>query len=251
MNKIRFLLLLCLVAGMVSSFAQVAINDNGASADQSAILDLQSTNKGLLLPRIDFNDRPDPAAPGLMVFVTANGPYGNNAVYVYNGISWRKLNFSGIGIGDQMEGGIVFWLDATGTHGLVSAVADQGEAEWGCDGTLIGPGAQHTGIGSGDTNTAAIITGCPTPGIAADLCKSLTIGGYTDWYLPAVDELDSMYMQRTVIGGFSTNWYWSSSETAIAENPADAAWFVDFSNGTPEWTTKAYSFVSVRCIRKF
>jgi hypothetical protein len=251
MKKTIILGLMGLLAGIFGASAQIAINEDGSPPDNSAILDLQSANKGLLLPRMDYNDRPDPAVAGLLIYVTANGPEGNNALYLYNGISWRKVNYSGIGIGDQMQGGIVFWLDPTGAHGLVSAMADQGQAEWGCDGTLIGPDGQHAGIGSGDTNTAAIVAVCQTPGIAADLCNNLTLNGYSDWYLPAIDELNEMYLQQLAIGGFSANWYWSSTEALYAADPAYGAYFITFPVGSPSWSSKAYSFVSVRCIRKF
>jgi hypothetical protein len=251
MRNLILLFLLCFTAGWSEIYGQIAINEDGSPPDNSAILDLQSTNKGLLLPRIDFNDRPDPAAAGLLIFVTANGPLGNNALYLFNGARWLMLASVNNGIGEQKEGGIVFWLDISGVHGLVSAMADEGYAEWGCDGTLIGPDGQHAGIGSGDTNTAAIIAVCTDPSIAANRCDTLTLNGYTDWYLPAVDEMYEMYLKQSVIGGFSTNWYWSSTEAAGAEDPAFGAWVMMFPDGGPAWTSKAYSFVSIRCIRKF
>jgi|GEM_PF-5523620 len=71
--------------------AQVAINDNGDPSDNSAMLDVKSTNKGLLIPRIDFNDKPNTPATGLLIFVIANGPNGNNAFYCYTGSQWVKI----------------------------------------------------------------------------------------------------------------------------------------------------------------
>jgi hypothetical protein len=246
MRKLILLFLLCFAAGWSEMYGQIAINEDGSAPDNSAILDLQSTNRGLLLPRIDFNDRPDPAAAGLLIFVTANGPLGNNALYLYDGARWLMLAIINHGIGEQKEGGIVFWLDTSGVHGLVSAMVDQDMAPWGCSGDSIGPGAQHTGIGTGDTNTAAILAGCPTPGIAADVCNNLTLNGYADWYLPAVDELWEMFLQRTTIGGFEPNLYWSSTERS-----SEGAWIVWIDGaGLSGWTSKAGTLY-VRCIRKF
>jgi hypothetical protein len=257
MNKMKkiFLLISLFLAAIVSeSLGQIAINENGSPPDNSAILDLQSANKGLLIPRIDFNNRPDPPVAGLLIYVTDNGPYGNNALYFFDGSTWRKLivanSVTNISIGDQIQGGVVFWLDESGAHGLVSAITDQGNAEWGCSGTLIGPDGQHAGIGIGDLNTTAIIAGCSTPGIAADLCNSLTLNGYSDWYLPAIDELNEMYLQRAAIGGFGNSWYWSSTEAAGANDPSLAAYVFMFNYGYGGWTGKMYYF-PVRCIRKF
>ncbi len=54
----KTILLLVLSLGMIiNGFAQVAINETGAEADSSAILDLSSTNKGFLVPRITTAQR--------------------------------------------------------------------------------------------------------------------------------------------------------------------------------------------------
>jgi len=78
-----------------------------SNPDTSAILDIVSTNKGVLLPRVDFNNLPNPATKGMTVFVTANGPEENNAIYCYNGTEWLMMYHSYY-IGQNVEGGIVF-----------------------------------------------------------------------------------------------------------------------------------------------
>lgn len=248
---LKIVVLACILfLGYNRLIAQVAINNDGAAPDNSAILDLQSTDKGLLLPRIDFNNRPDPAVAGLLIFVTANGPAGDNALYLFDGTGWLKLASASYYIGQQIGGGKVFWLEPSGTHGLISAEADQGNTEWGCSGTLIGPDAQHSALGTGDTNTMAIVAGCTDNWIAAYMCDTLMLNGFTDWYLPAIDELYEMYVQQTSIGGFSPTFYWSSTESAFAEDPSLAAWIIIFDTGFTGWTDKSGTF-NVRCIRKF
>jgi len=69
----KSLLILVTIAFLtVSSFAQVAINTNGADPDASAILDLSSNNKGLLIPRMTTSNRTTNITPvaGLMVYDT-------------------------------------------------------------------------------------------------------------------------------------------------------------------------------------
>ncbi len=39
-------------------------------------------------------------------------------------------------IGQTYQGGIIFYLDASGDHGLIAAPADQGVTSWGCYGNV-------------------------------------------------------------------------------------------------------------------
>jgi len=238
------------LTSLSSLFAQVAINEDGSAPDPSAMLDVQATDKGMLLPRLDYNDRPDPAAPGLMIFVTANGPQGDNQIYLYTGTTWVRLNSELTRIGSYTEGGIVFWEDQSQGFGLVSMPMDQGFSAWGCFGTLIGTEAQHKEIGMGDANTNSIIAGCAEADIPAKVCDDLYFNGYTDWFLPSLDELREMQLQKQAIGSFSDWLYWSSTEAGEAEFPEEAAWVVFFNDGVNGWTSKEYP-ATFRCIRKF
>ena len=115
-----------------------------------------------------------------------------------------------IAIGQTYQGGIIFYLDGNG-GGLISAPSDQSSGtQWGCAGTLIGT---NSGMGTGSQNTVDIELGCNTPATAADICTNLTLGGYSDWFLPSKDELNEMHLNIGLgnalglgnIGGFSTS----------------------------------------------
>jgi len=72
-------------------------------------------------------------------------------------------------------------------------------------------------IGSGKRNTQFIIDKLKQlneSGCAAQLCESLNFNGYKNWFLPGKEELDLMYknLKQKGLGGFSINWYWSSSQ---------------------------------------
>jgi hypothetical protein len=111
---------------------------------------------------------------------------------------------------------------------LEAAPSDQStSAPWGCQGTLIS-GADGTAVGTGEQNTIDIETGCTTPDTAADICANLSLGGYTDWFLPSKGELNLMYENLKVsgVGGFADDAYWSSSEL----NAYDA-WYQYFNDG--------------------
>jgi len=128
--------------------------------------------------------------------------------------SGAVFNCSSPAIGTSCQGGKVAYVDGTGLHGLIAALSDQSTGVlWGCYGTAIS-GADGTAIGTGLQNTIDIMAGCSTAGIAARLCRGVTINGYSDWYLPSKDELNQLYINRIAIGGFTTYYYWSSSENA-------------------------------------
>ena len=55
----------------------------------SAQLDITSTTKGLLIPRVALADRPASPATGLLIYQTNSTP----GFYYYNGSSWVMLNF--------------------------------------------------------------------------------------------------------------------------------------------------------------
>jgi len=148
------------------------------------------------------------------------------------------------GITTNIEGGIVFYVDSTGQHGLVCAPSDQGIFEWGCFGTdIVGT---STAFGTGQANTNLILSGCSTRPIAASVCDDLVLNGYSDWYLPSVEELQLMFsnLRAIGIGGFSNNNpYWSSSQA----NP-NAAWSIF--NGSVGNLNKGGS-TRVRAVRAF
>ena len=78
---------------------------------------------------------------------------------------------------------------------------------------------------------------------AMDACNNLTYGGYSDWILPSQDVLNTMYIHKNEIGGFSSTYYWSST------NGSYAAWMQNFDSGT-QTTDDRSDYHRVRCVRK-
>ena len=129
---------------------------------------------------------------------------------------------------------------------LEAAPSDQSPgAEWGCYGSILGAGG--TAVGTGEQNTLDINTGCTTPGIAADICANLSLGGYSDWFLPSKDELNLMYENLKVhgVGGFADDRYWSSSAFTVW-----ASWNQNFTNGVQN-TGGNPDIYRVRAVRAF
>ncbi|MDD3887928.1 MAG: YDG domain-containing protein [Patescibacteria group bacterium] len=150
---------------------------------------------------------------------------------------------SAMAVGDYYQGGKIAYHDGTG-HGFISALSNQGTSTWGCAGTDI-PGADGTAIGTGSQNTADMVASLCTG--AAQLAYDVTINGYDDWYLPSKDELNQLYINRFTIGGFTSNFYWSSSEYSSSN-----AWRQDFSSGDQSNINKEnFNSFYVRAIRTF
>ncbi len=80
------LILLCVSPAI--SVAQVSINEDNSDPDASAILDIKSTDKGMLIPRMTAEERdgiPSPAN-GLLVYVTDESTF-----YYFDGLTWEEV----------------------------------------------------------------------------------------------------------------------------------------------------------------
>jgi hypothetical protein len=166
--------------------------------------------------------------------------------------SWQSLpNSPTLAIGDTHAGGIIFYLDETGQHGLVVTADDiSTSAPW-SNGVEKVTNATSFGVYGGMMNTLLIIaqqTEDNTSGtFAAQLCTAGEMNDeYGDWYLPSVKEWDLL---DTVANRIFTRipagvFYWSSTE-ANEEN-AYQLW----TGEGWDWGEKSTTH-RVRAIRKF
>lgn len=191
---------------------------------------------------------------------------------VYNGTDWLNTDgtlASSLTIGMLYKGGVLAYVlqsgdpgfDANVPHGVIAAPSDQSaDAQWGCENSSI-TGAYGMAIGSGASNTQSIVAGCSTAGIAARICSDLVLGGFSDWYLPSLDELYKLYLNRTAIGGFTSGaYYWSSTDATQALGAsfwAFSRYFANsYGNAVPVEKEKPYgsgepATLRVRAIRSF
>ncbi|GHV10498.1 hypothetical protein FACS189491_00040 [Spirochaetia bacterium] len=80
------------------------------------------------------------------------------------------------------------------------------------------------------------------------MCASFNYDGYTDWFLPSLDELDLMYKNLAMkgLGGFTGDWYWSSSELSIGY-----VWEQRFSDGRQGYYYLKDGTSCIRAVRAF
>ncbi len=124
-------------------------------------------------------------------------------------------------IGEFYCGGIVFYLNATGQHGLIAAKADmQGHSE----------GKEEGYFTWSDAKVA---------------CHNLVSNGYSDWFLPNKDQLNLLYLNENAVGDFVDKFYWSSTERDVSN-----AWRQFFGDGYQHDYTKSQGY-RARAVRAF
>ncbi len=107
----RFIAILLFVVSITAQ-AQVGINSTGANPDGSAMLDVSSTEKGLLIPRMTEAQRTAIVLPAKGLLVYQND--GTEGFYYYDGSAWTRLTS-----GTYTESDPVFGLSAA--HGITSS----------------------------------------------------------------------------------------------------------------------------------
>lgn len=165
--------------------------------------------------------------------------------------------------GELFGGGVVFWVDPAGQHGLIVSMVDvNGNAgvSWTGANTLIGAAAQSDW--NGEANSSAILEFSGSSASAAGLCLNYVnadygTGVYNDWYLPSRGELNDLWNQlRMVQKALDTDdnsgttslgrlLYWSSTEYNN-----NSAWYYYFTLGYPSYSNKNQAY-AVRAVRAF
>jgi hypothetical protein len=93
MKRAAILLVICLITGTMA-FGQVAITTDNSAPDNSAMLDVKSTTKGFLAPRMTFAQRNAIVNPatGLMVICTNCNADGTEVMSMYLGGKWQNVS---------------------------------------------------------------------------------------------------------------------------------------------------------------
>jgi len=209
---------------------------------------------------------------------------------------FKATQYVPVNIGDAYQGGyfagyISHTADGVPTHALIVAPRATGATgtgytlttnlQWKTTSTTT---AGTTSAFDGAANTAAMVTADIADHPAANFCVGLSIGGYSDWYLPARYELDIAYFNlkpstdvnfanagsniysvprrplnyapsfprqtkltafNTTAEAFGADNHWSS-----AEGDATNGWKFTFNNGLPNFSLGKTNGLRVRAFRK-
>jgi hypothetical protein len=167
-------------------------------------------------------------------------------------------------VGDSALGGKIAYIlqpgdpgyDANSEHGFVVNSAsllfvDQYAVSFGCSGyPYYELSGNSSAIGAGSSNTDQIMAECANKN-AAYTATNLVEGGRSDWYLPSKNELNKLYLNKTVLGIDDANYLWSSTVDGI-----DNAWAQSINTGTQVSVPRGDASTSgnailVRAIRSF
>lgn len=131
-----------------STHAQVAINTTGNNANNSAMLDVESTTKGMLIPRMTTAQRTAISSPasGLLVYDNTTSSF-----WFYNGSAWSELT-TGTNAGWKLTGNSgtdtsLNFIGTTDVHDLKIRVNNSRAGTVGVTGNVF------LGVGSGDQAT--------------------------------------------------------------------------------------------------
>lgn len=132
---------------------------------------------------------------------------------------------SAITVGDHYRGGIVFYVDGSGEHGLVAAKTNVA-------------GKSH-GMERGDFTWYDAKAACE---------NFVSKEGYNDWFLPNAWQLNQLYLQRKAVGGLADHFYWSSSRDDGSKG--EERWYQNFFSGDENHEEKTAGG-QVRPVRAF
>jgi len=242
-TKGLFGLLILMNASFIGFTQNVGISANGSQPNTSAGLDVDFTDKGLLIPRLALTGTSNVAplaahVAGMLVYNTATAGDVTPGFYYNNGTLWNRIN---VNADWNASSGVTQILNKPTIDGSETKVSAGTNITITGEGTVASPYVINATAASATTHSIGevygggrifFVTPDGTHGLIAanqDQCNSSWYQAtnnlsyppyydaegqkYTDWRLPTLSEIILLYNQRALFSGFvSGGYYWSSSE---------------------------------------
>lgn len=217
---------------------------------------LGNTIGPIRVTNLNLNNKPTIGTQVLCAYTNMS----NDEMYVIGNITPTSEAASGFqyALGDTgPAGGVIFYNKGKVSNGWqyleatpdIYQIGQQTTFQLLATGTNV-PGARYTTIGYGLENSLAIkavadslSTTCP----AVDACLNLEFGGLSDWFLPSLMELKTLYDSGVIEVRYSDEislGTWTSSQGKLSAQ----AFYIQ--NGSVDAVFKSNSFV-VRPVRRF
>lgn len=216
---------------MVLEAQNVGISATGALPDNSAGLDINFNDRGLLVPRVSLSSNtsttaitPSASSPAtsLLVYNTNASMAGGNGVgfYYWDGTKWVYIPAPSNGPGS--------------TGQVLTSQGASAPPQWS---TLsVSGGGGPTGCASCISMISSYDASTYTWDGCREKCRNLTEGGYTDWRMPTWDE--AVYYGSGAFNPPGGTWHstsvWTSTpwDARVAGTPSTGYWVVFYeSNG--------------------
>jgi len=219
----RIVLLFMSLAICALSFAQgVKISPQPGNPAPSAILEIQDTTRGVLMPRVNLQSLTDAVtianpATSLMVFNTGT-TLAPSGLYIENLAT--PVNPADAVTKDYVDNQII---NLSGSGG--------------------GSCACPTMLSNESASTVNLAT-------AARNCGNLVEGGFSDWYLPTLDDVLLILSTNpsSISNNTSPNPIWTRTK-AQAGNDGRFYNYIHLSDGNTNWSTSTGGGIYYRCAR--
>lgn len=148
-------------------------------------------------------------------------------------------NSAGVGYGNELEF-TTSSLESIQVNGYTLYIhpSSSGNVTWGKDNETTG--ATSLDDGRANTNIISQLSG----NYAAKICNDLVSEGFSDWYLPARNEMEAIKQNASSLSSVPSGQYWTSTEA----NDRTAHW-ITFLSGPPPTNIKTATAIC-RCVRR-
>jgi len=160
------------------------------------------------------------------------------------------------GLAEAHGGGFIIWLDESGEHGLIAAETDQSAGIIWDNGTNCKKtNVTAIDVGRGQSNTTRLVSTLGLGNYPAKICEDLVLNGFSDWFLPSLQELDCICKALSASDkkySLRGHFYWTSSEAIESEGTQScSAWVQNIYTGEQRTWVKDDNTPYVRAVRAF